>query len=83
MTELPPDCQAVLDHLDALRRGELPPDDAATLRRHLDGCKRCLCVEQYEQAFLARIKALTRRCSCPEPLRERVARQATERPRDA
>ncbi len=82
MNELPPDCQAVLDHLDALRRGDLPPADVETLRRHLDGCKRCLCVEKYEQAFLARLKAATQHCSCPEPLRQRVIEQTVQPPRE-
>jgi anti-sigma factor (TIGR02949 family) len=77
MTALPPECQAVLDHLDALRRGELPEADAATFQHHLEECRHCLCFERFEQAFLGRLRDASRHSGCPDGLRAWVVAQVS------
>lgn len=72
MTDLPYECEAVLNQLDALRRDELTHDEIATLQAHMEVCQRCLSVERYERAFLARLKAMGSP-PCPEALRAKVS----------
>ncbi|MES2124256.1 MAG: zf-HC2 domain-containing protein [Gemmatimonadota bacterium] len=71
MSGLPYDCEAVLDKLDAYHQGELSPEETEAFTAHLARCRKCLCIEQHEQAFLARLRAAGRDC-CPEALRERI-----------
>lgn len=72
MTTLPFDCEAVLERLDAFRHHELSPEETRALERHLDACRRCLHAEQFERAFLERLKAAGLHCGCPEALRDRI-----------
>lgn len=72
MTDLPYDCEAVLDQLDALRRGELSRTQIAAMQAHMEACQKCLCIERYERAFLERLKAMGSP-PCPDALREKVA----------
>ena len=72
MTDLPYDCEAVLDQLDALRRGDLTKKQIAAMQTHMDACQKCLCIERYERAFLERLKAMGSP-PCPDALRAKVA----------
>ncbi len=72
MTDLPYECEAVLNKLDAVRRGELTHDEISTMQAHMEVCQRCLSIERYERAFLARLKAMGSP-PCPEALRTRVS----------
>lgn len=79
---LPPECEAALLQLDALRRGELPPDEALLLRGHLDGCRRCLCFKMHEEAFLDRLITAARNATCPDDLRATVYQMIAKESRD-
>ena len=74
MTGLSFDCQAVLERLDAYRLGELTPAEREAFCAHLARCRKCLCVEQHEQALLERLRSTCRDC-CPEELRQRILKQ--------
>lgn len=82
MTALPPECEAALAQLDAFRRGELPPDEVATMQRHLDACSHCLSRHHHEQAFLERLAGAAKNCCCPDELRATITRMVSEAARD-
>ena len=71
MSDLPYDCEAVLDKLDAFRRGELNHDEIEAMNIHMAACQKCLCIERFERAFLSRLKAMGS-VPCPEALRMKV-----------
>jgi len=71
MTDLPSECEEVLNQLDAFRRGELNHDEIAEMKVHLDACAKCLSVERFERAFLARLRAMGSP-PCPDALREKI-----------
>ena len=83
MTALPPDCEAVVHQLDALRRGELDAGERASLLKHLAACRHCLCVERFERAFLERLREAGQKSICPEELRARVEALCAEGTHDA
>jgi mycothiol system anti-sigma-R factor len=66
------DCRDVLEQVYLYLDGEMPDEDCATIRRHLDECAPCLRqfgVEQEVKALVART------CGCdvaPDGLREKV-----------
>jgi hypothetical protein len=82
MNMLPPECEAAVEQLDALRRGELPPDEAALLRLHLDGCRRCLCIKLHEEAFLDRLVSAAQNATCPDELRATIYQMMAKESRD-
>jgi len=65
------ECDDLLHDLDHLLHGELPADQAAALKQHLQGCPPC-----FESAdFQAQLKALVaKRCgeAVPEGLQARI-----------
>ncbi len=82
MTPLPPECEAALRQLDALRRGELSALETASLHQHLAACRRCLRVKEFEDAFLERLRAAGLTEQCPETLREKIRAQCADGTRD-
>ncbi|MEP6591703.1 MAG: zf-HC2 domain-containing protein [Gemmatimonadota bacterium] len=77
MSGLSYDCEAVVEQLDAYHRGELSPAETAAFKEHLARCRDCLCIEQNEQALLARLRATCRDC-CPEELRARILKLCSD-----
>ncbi len=83
MTNTPCDCAAMVKQLDAFHRGELSTDQTEMLRRHLEECRHCTCIERHEKAFLERLRAMGRSGCCPEALKAKVRAQCAEEARDA
>lgn len=79
---LPPECETVLQQLDAFRRGELPAGDMQLMRGHLEACRRCFSFKCHEEAFLDRLVATAQHCSCPEELRATIYRMIAKESRD-
>ena len=65
------ECDDLLQDLDHLLHGELPADQAAALKQHLEGCPPC-----FESAdFQAQLKALVAKRCCedvPDGLKARI-----------
>ena len=65
------ECDELLQDLDHLLHGELPADQAASLKQHLEGCPPC-----FESAdFQAQLKALIAKRCCetvPDGLQARI-----------
>ncbi len=67
------DCAAAKTRLDALRCGELTPDEALALREHLDHCRDCQCLQHFEAAFLDCLRRAGQQGGCcPDALRARI-----------
>jgi hypothetical protein len=79
---LPPECESAIQQFDAFRRGELPDDQLRSLRDHLAECLRCYAFKQHEEAFLERLLAATKSCSCPEELRATIYQMIAKESRD-
>ena len=79
---LPPECETAIQQLDAFRRGELPAEEMLSMRGHLAACRRCFAFQQHEEAFLDRLLAAARNCSCPEELRATIYRMIAKESRD-
>ncbi len=67
------DCAAAKTRLDALRCGELTPDEALALREHLEHCRDCQCLHHFEAAFLECLRRAGQQGGgCPDELRARI-----------
>lgn len=66
------DCRAALAELDAFLQGELPADTAERMQGHLEHCRHCRQIGDYEQAFRARLQRLRDDAACPAALRDRI-----------
>jgi hypothetical protein len=76
------ECQAALDQLDAMRRGELSGGELQTLMAHLDSCLRCHAYERHEAAFLDRLITAARNATCPDDLRATIYQMIAKESRD-
>jgi anti-sigma factor (TIGR02949 family) len=65
-------CEEYQDQIPLLRRGELDPGPAASLRAHLEACPQCRAAFDEEEALTAALSLATRHAA-PFGLRERVA----------
>lgn len=72
MTQDAYDCRAALAELDAFLQGELPADTAERMQGHLEHCRHCRQIGDYEQAFRARLQRLRDDAACPAALRDRI-----------
>ncbi len=66
------DCSQALENVYLYLDGEMPDEDCAQLRRHIEECSPCLREYGLEQAFKALI---ARSCGCeptPPEIRERL-----------
>lgn len=79
---LPPDCVAAIDQLDALRRGELADTALRSLYEHLEACRRCAAFRVHEEAFLDRLIAAARSCTCPDEVRATIYQMIAKESRD-
>jgi hypothetical protein len=79
---LPPECETALQQLDAFRRGELADDEMASMRGHLEACRRCLAFKQHEEAFLERLLTAAKNCNCPDGLRATIYQMIAKESRD-
>jgi anti-sigma factor (TIGR02949 family) len=70
-------CEEILADLEHYLRGELPPDRAAHLARHLDGCSPCLDHAEFQRRLWEIVR---RKCrtEAPDDLVARV-REALRR----
>jgi anti-sigma factor (TIGR02949 family) len=66
------DCGAAMAELDAFVRGEMPTDAVERMQRHLDHCRGCRDMSDFEQAFRARLRELQRGTTCPPELRAQI-----------
>ncbi|UCF41657.1 MAG: mycothiol system anti-sigma-R factor [Gemmatimonadota bacterium] len=66
------DCLEALDRLYDYIDGELTPARAEEVRRHLEQCKPCLKVSEFETAWVQFLEARTRVRQAPAGLRKRV-----------
>ena len=64
-------CEEVLREVELLLDGELDPDKAAHLRRHLSGCNPCLERAEFTQKLRDIIRAKVR-CEAPDHLAVKV-----------
>jgi anti-sigma factor (TIGR02949 family) len=71
----PLDCHQAAEHLYELMDQELTPELEAAVRAHLDDCKHCFSVYEYERAFKRFLEARTRSRGAPEQLRRRIFEQ--------
>ena len=60
-------CEEVLKEVELLLDGELEPDRAANLRRHLNGCSPCLHRAEFQQKLRDIIRSKVR-CEAPDHL---------------
>ena len=67
-----PDCEELIAKLYQFIDGELSRDEAAALKRHLEGCGPCLERIQVEERFKLLIKTKCRGEQVPELLVEKV-----------
>ena len=79
---LPPECETALQQLDAFRRGELAAEEMASMRGHLEACRRCLAFKQHEEAFLDRLLTTAQSCTCPDELRTTIYQMIAKESRD-
>ncbi len=66
------DCARAIEQVYVYLDGEMPDEDCAEVRRHLEECAPCLREYGLEQAFKA---AVARSCGCeevPEDVRQRL-----------
>lgn len=69
------DCEQAAEHLYELLDRELTPELEAAVRAHLDDCKHCFSVYEYERAFKRFLEARTRSRGAPEHLKRRILEQ--------
>jgi anti-sigma factor RsiW len=82
MMMLSAECEAAIDQLDALRRGELAATAMSSLYAHLEACRRCTAFKAHEQAFLDRVITAARNCSCPDEVRATIYQMIAKESRD-
>ncbi len=76
---LPGECTDALQAMYSFIDGEMPVEQVAVVRQHIEGCVDCF--EAFD--FEAELKLMIRRKCCDQPpaeLRERVARLLAETP---
>jgi len=69
------DCMEVLDRLYEYIDGELTPERAAEVRRHLDACAPCFRLAGFESAYVRFLEARTRGQHAPAALRKKILEQ--------
>lgn len=71
----PLECHEAAEHLYELLDQELTPELEAAVRAHLDACKHCFSVYEYERAFKRFLEARTRTRGAPEQLKRKIFEQ--------
>jgi len=69
------DCREAAERLYDFLDRELTPDLEAEVRAHLDHCAKCFSLFEFEDAYLAFLRARTRTHRAPEHLRRRIFEQ--------
>lgn len=69
------DCREAADQLYAYLDGELTPERADEVRRHLERCAPCLAVSGFEKAYLRFLEARSFAREAPQSLRKRILDQ--------
>ena len=69
----PLSCEEALDLLEPYLDGDLPPDEAGRVRRHLDGCPACAAELSLAARIQSELRALPQP-DCPPEVIERVRR---------
>ncbi len=68
----PLDCEQAMAHLQDYLKRELTPELVSEVRVHLERCRDCEDVAQFEQSFLLMVEACARKETCPNELRSRI-----------
>lgn len=66
------DCARARARVMDFLKHELPPEEAADIRRHLDKCPPCEDSAEYERNFVRLLAERLGKGACPERLRARV-----------
>ena len=78
----PQECAAVRAQLDAYLSGELPPQNAADVKRHLESCRECAAELAARDSMRAQLQSAVRATPVPAGLEAKV-RQALRSPNRA
>ncbi|NIP78453.1 MAG: hypothetical protein GWM90_04315 [Gemmatimonadetes bacterium] len=65
-------CEDALARLWDFLDGELPPDEEAAVKKHLDICNRCYPQYDFQQAYLSYTRRIQERDHAPPSLRRRL-----------
>lgn len=66
------DCEKVIEQLFEYIDRELPADEAAHVRRHLEGCGPCSGAERIDRSFIDCVRRKMEGPDVPQGLRDRV-----------
>jgi anti-sigma factor (TIGR02949 family) len=66
-------CRDCVQALNSFIDRELSDDDIAQVRRHLDACRGCLHVYQFEESVRRLVRVRCHEQAAPESLRERIS----------
>lgn len=67
-------CQQALQRLYEFLDGEITPETAEQIRRHVEICERCYPEVRFTSEFRDAVERAARgQPDCPEPLRDRIA----------
>lgn len=75
------DCGEALAHLHDYLKRELTADLVIEVRYHLERCRDCAGMAQFEQRFLLMLENCARKETCPKEVRARIVaalREASE-----
>jgi anti-sigma factor (TIGR02949 family) len=66
------DCTKAMAHLADYLKRELTPELMVEVRQHIDRCRDCFQLAQFEEKFLAMLEVRAGRETCPGKLRARI-----------
>ncbi len=74
MTDRPQtiDCQEVMERLYEYLDGELTSERAAEVKAHLEDCRQCTALSNFEETFIRFLEVRTRTRKAPEELKKRI-----------
>lgn len=71
-------CEDALAHLWEFLDGELPPEDEAAVKKHLDVCNRCYPHYDFQRAYFEYVRRVRGREHAPPSLRRELFRKILE-----
>lgn len=72
MTEESIRCREAIEEVVDYLKGEVTPESAEGIRKHLEHCRPCEGYARFEQKFLDLLEARLRGECCPDRLKERI-----------
>jgi len=65
-------CETVLNNLyEYINSHDIKPETSEELKRHLDECRQCFTLYEFEVRIVERFKEAGQ-CSCPDSLKEKI-----------